>query len=135
MLVNHQIRPYSATVCNEGTQTIFRCFEVRRQGKIWIKEAPYNVVVKNLNFPLEKKNPEAYKIVVKQVQGITISKNEPHVTIWASDIKVLDKNGTVIIESSKKAAAYLGKSKEELKAVQPEEPEVVQEDGELFDAF
>lgn len=131
MKISKPIQPYSAKVVSEQDQTIFRCADVRKVGTDWKIKGYYNVVVKNLNYPIPKGNPDCIKITIKKsgVDGLTVDGS--NVSIWADDISISDKNNKIIVQSTKKAAKYLGKKKSELLP----KVEVEQEDGELFNAF
>lgn len=121
MKLNKAIRPYSAKVSKKGDMTIFYCVdsEKTKDGK-WKSTPPYMVGVKNINFPIPDKNPEGFKIVPRSIEGMNLNgyQGRVNVTAWCSDIEIQDKDGNTIIESTKKAAKYLGKKLEDIKAAE-----------------
>lgn len=118
MKLNKAFRPYCATVSNDGTRTNFSCQDSRLDKTTgrWENGMWYTVSVNGLNFPIEKKNPQGYKLLAKKIEGITFSEfnGKPQVTIWLDDVEIQDKDGKTIIDSVKKAANYMGKKASEV---------------------
>lgn len=118
MHIDKSVRPYMARVSSDGTRTTFSCQDssLDKQTNTWTNSMWYSVSVDTLNFPIEKKNPEGYKIVPKKITGITFGEwqGKPQITVWCDDVEIQDKDGKTIIASSKKGAKVVGKKVKDL---------------------
>lgn len=123
MKIGKAVRPYKSAVTRDGTRTNFSIQEKNfdQATKQWSGGQWYTLSVENMNFPIEAKNPQGYKIVPNNLTGITFGEYNGNltITIWCDDVDIQDKEGNVIVQGSKKTAKAVGTNAREVQAQIP----------------
>jgi len=118
------VRPYKGIVSKDGLRTNFSISDSNydRATQTYSNGTWYTLSVEGVNFPIENKNPEGYRIVPNNITGITFNEfnGKTYTTVWCDDVDIQDKDGKTIVQGSKATRRKVGTSASQIKAEVPE---------------